>query len=417
MTRADSRLGAGRHVRGEPLPDAARTDLVQLSTADGATVSGTLRTVPGASTVVCIMHPRQDQTHHPLVPVLLRAGCAVWTQTSRSPNNDIALVHEQALLDVAAGLVHLRDLGFERLVTLGHSGGGALYAYYHEQAALPPAQRVATTQAGRPSGLPEADLPQPDAAVFLAPHPGPGRLLMACIDPSVADEADPLSRIPELDPFDPANGFAPPPTTSAYEPEFLERYRAAQRARVARIDARAREFAADAAQARDRAGASRDPRDRHAALAPRLITVYRTDADPRTVDLSLDPNERPYGSLFGRRPDLTNYGLVGFGRLTTPDAWLSTWSGLSSHADFARCARGVGVPTLHLDLSGDQAAFPSDSRAMREAYGTEDLTCEVVRGTHFGGPISPGEPPGYRLAGDRISTWLADGFALAPQQG
>ena len=25
---------------------------------------------------------------------------------------------------------------------------------------------------------------------------------------------------------------------------------------------------------------------------PRIITVFRTDADPRTVDLSLDPSER-----------------------------------------------------------------------------------------------------------------------------
>jgi hypothetical protein len=417
MTRADDRLGAGRHVRGESVPDATRTDLVQLGTTDGATVTGTLRTVPGATTVVCIMHPRQDQTHHPLVPVLLHAGCAVWTQTSRSPNNDIALVHEQALLDVAAGLVHLRDAGFAHVATLGHSGGGALYAYYHEQAGLPPGQRTATTPAGRPTGLPDADLPPLDAALFLAPHPGPGRLLMACIDPSVADEDDPLSRVPELDAFDAANGFADPPRSSSYAPEFLERYRAAQRARVGRIDARARELAAEAAAARDRARSSGDPRDRRAALSPRLITVHRTDADPRTVDLSLDPNERPYGSLFGRRPDLTNYGLVGFGRITTPDAWLSTWSGLSSRADFVRCARGVRVPTLHLDLSGDQAAFPSDSRAMHEAYGATDLTCEVVRGTHFGGPIGPGEPPGYRLAGDRIGRWLADRFALAPPRG
>jgi hypothetical protein len=26
---------------------------------------------------------------------------------------------------------------------------------------------------------------------------------------------------------------------------------------------------------------------------PRIITVFRTDADPRTVDLSLDSSERP----------------------------------------------------------------------------------------------------------------------------
>ena len=49
--------------------------------------------------------------------------------------------------------------------------------------------------------------PIADGAVFLAPHPGQGRLLLACIDPSVADEADPLSVVPELDPFNAANGF------------------------------------------------------------------------------------------------------------------------------------------------------------------------------------------------------------------
>jgi hypothetical protein len=101
-------------VRGEQLPAATHTSLYELSTADGATVTGTLRSVPGASTVVSIMHPRQDLTHHPLVPHLLAAGAAVWTQGSRSVNNDLNLVHEQALLDAAAGLGHVRDLGFDR---------------------------------------------------------------------------------------------------------------------------------------------------------------------------------------------------------------------------------------------------------------------------------------------------------------
>ena len=161
-------------MRGEQLPAAAQTRLFELSTADGATATGTLRSVPGASTVVSIMHPRQDLTHHPLVPDLLAAGAAAWTQGSRSVNNDLNLVHEQALLDAAVGLGQLRDLGFDQLVTLGHSGGGALYAYYHLQSGSAPEQRVSTTPAGHPSGLPEAELPRPDGAVFLARTPGRG---------------------------------------------------------------------------------------------------------------------------------------------------------------------------------------------------------------------------------------------------
>jgi hypothetical protein len=34
--------------------------------------------------------------------------------------------------------------------------------------------------------------------------------------------------------------------------------------------------------------------------------VFRTDVDPHTIGLSMDSNDRPYGSLFGRRPDPTS---------------------------------------------------------------------------------------------------------------
>ena len=93
------------------------------------------------------------------------------------------------------------------------------------------------------------------------------------------------------------------------------------------------------------------------------------------------------------------------GRLTTPEAWLSTWSGLSTNADFVRCAPGVSVPTLFVELSGDQAAFPSDSHRMVAALGSEDLTHVRVRGTHFGGAITTGEPTGNELAAAEIGAW------------
>jgi len=409
-----SRLGAGRYLVPGRRPDATATSVHELATHDGAVIRGVLASVPGARTVVCLMHPRQDLTHHPLVPLLLQAGVAVWTQHSRSVNNDLNLVHEQALLDAAAGLCFLREQGFDDVVTLGHSGGGTLYAFYHEQAGLPPEQRISRTPGGRPVPLAEADMPVPDGAVFLAPHPGQGRLLLGCIDPSVADEDDPLSVVPELDPFSAANGFAEPPATSNYRAEFVELYRAAQRERVARIDARARARLAEAAEARTAWKQGGRAEDRRRSLAPRLLTVYRTDADLRTVDLSLDPSERPYGSVFGRRPDLIDYGLVGFGRLSTPEAWLSTWSGLTSNADFVRCAPGVTAPTLFIEVTGDQAAFPADARRMTDALGSTDLTSTRVRGLHFGGPLGEGEPTGNELAAHEIASWFADRVELTP---
>ncbi|MGV9711014.1 alpha/beta hydrolase [Gordonia sp. NPDC003424] len=411
MSGESDRLGAGRYIDAAAEPDAVTTSVHQLTTSDGAQISGVLRRTPGARTVVTLMHPRQDLTHHVLVPELLRFGFAVWTQGARSVNQDIALIHEQALLDVAAGQVFLRDSGFDNVVTLGHSGGGTLFAFYHQQSALAPSDRILRTPAGRPSKLDAADMPYPDGAVFMAPHPGQGRLLERLIDPSVTDEHDPLSLDPALSAFEPANGFAEPPESSSYASEFVERYRAAQAARIRRIDDQARELAEQSNAARARFTAGNDVRDRRAALAPRIITVYRTDADLRFVDPSLDPNDRPYGSLFGRRPDLTDYGLVGFGRLSTPDAWLSTWSANTSNADFLRCATGVVTPTLFVELTGDAACFPADACAMVDAFGARDKHHVRVAGTHFGGPIAPGEPTGAELAAAHIGPWLAERFS------
>ena len=410
--RTDDRVGAGRYIAPASAPESTTTSVHQLTASDGASVSGVLRTVPGATTVVALMHPRQDLTHHVLVPELLARGHAVWTQGTRSTNNDVALLHEQALLDVAAGQVFLRGLDqFTSVVTLGHSGGGALFAFYHQQAALRPTDRLTDTPSGRPVDLAGTDMPTPDGAVFMAPHPGQGELLARLIDPSVTDEADPLSVDPSLDPFSPHNGFRDAPDQSRYPDDFVEHYRAAQRARIHRIDDEAAQRVADADAARARYSRSRDPADRRETIAPRLLTVYRTDADLRFTDLRLSPNRRPYGSLFGKRPDLTNYGLVGFARTLTPEAWMSTWSATTSRAGLVRCAPGVSVPTMFVELSGDQACFPEDARAAVDAFGCDDITHVTVDGTHFGGPLSPDGPTGATLAGDEIGRWLSDRFA------
>ena len=406
----EERLGAGRYQPPAELPAQTRTTAHELTTHDGAAVAGLLRTVPGATSVVFLMHPRQDFSHHVLVPELLRHGFAVWTQGARSLGNDLSLLHEQALLDMAAGQVFLRRQGFESVVNVGHSGGAALAAFYLQQAGKAPGERLTTTPGGRPVPLAEADLPMPDGLMLMAPHPGQGALLLRMIDPSVVDEDDPLSVDPALDPYDLANGFVAPPESSTYPAEFVERYRAAQLARIRRIDAVALDRVEAARAARKRYGAGSDPVDRRAALASGVLVVHRTDADLRGVDLSLDPNDRPYGSLFGSRPDLTNYGVVGFGRLTTPEAWLSTWSATATRADLTACAPDVHVPTLLVELTGDQACFPDDATRFAALIGHPDVTHVRVPGKHFGAPLRAGMTAGSTLAGNRMSHWLGERF-------
>jgi hypothetical protein len=249
-------------------------------------------------------------------------------------------------------------------------------------------------------------MPAPDGLALVAPHPGQGRLLLAAIDASVAAESDPLSTIPDLDPFDPANGFAG--SGSHYPTEFVERYRAAQRERVARIDDRARELNAQRIAARKRFKSAEDSSeiDRRASVQTPIITTHRTDADLRCMDLSLDPSERPYGSVISSKPEMSNFGLGGFGRLATPDAWLSTWSGLSSNASLERCLPGVSVPTLLVQYTGDCSVFPGDVAAALNALAATDVTHVQVRCDHFGGSLAPGEPSGIPATVEHLVEWV-----------
>ncbi|QSE85537.1 hypothetical protein [Rhodococcus koreensis] len=61
---------------------------------------------------------------HVLVSEFLACGCVVWTQGARTTGNDLTLLHERALLDMAAGHVILRQHGFDAVVAGGRAGGG-----------------------------------------------------------------------------------------------------------------------------------------------------------------------------------------------------------------------------------------------------------------------------------------------------
>lgn len=401
------------------LPLGTTTRNVVLRTADGAATSGSLY-VPGSTdTVVCIMHPREFMACHYLIPDIVGAGFAAWTQAPRSVGNDMRLEHEFALYDVAAGMQFLRDAGFKRIVMLGNSGGSGLYALYVQQSNLDPAQRIERTPGGRPTKLASLDMPPVHGVVFVAPHPGQGALLQTCIDPSVTNEHDALSVDPSLDPFDTANGYVHrqpgEAARSRYDADFVTRYRAAQRARVARLDATARDLIAARQGARERlkrevGAASTDARLRRMAAHTPLMTIWRTDADLRCFDLTLDPSDRRYGSLWGSDPFTSNYGSVGFGRVCSPEAWLSTWSGLSSNALLSKTAAAIVQPTLLIEYTGDQACFPSVIDDIYASLGATLKSHRRVRGDHHGRALADGEEAGRYIAGRLLQDWLRETF-------
>jgi hypothetical protein len=392
-------------------PAGSSSQVLSLVSEDRANSHGVLWLPPGPrpKTVLTLMHPRADFHRHYVVPALLDAGYAVWCQNSRWVGNDSMLIHETVLFDVAAGMRKLREIGFEHVIPVGNSGGGSLYTFYISQAHAAPGQRITRTPAGDPVALDKAEMPAIDAMVYLAAHPGEGLFLLEAIDPSVVDENDPVAADSRIDMYSPANGFREAPEPTTYDAAFVRFYRDAQRARIERIDSHARALVARRRDARRRA--MEHPHEAtpwREAIAVQFLRVYRTEADPRYVDLSLDPSKRDYGSLWTHRPDLFNYGPFGFARMVTPEAWLSTWSGLSSNAQIPARAAMVTVPAFVVNYSGDNGIFREDAAQIFDSIGSPDKRSIEVDGDHYGFPLAGSDRWGRDDASAAIVDWLRE---------
>lgn len=374
MQDLDVHLG-GRRPFGTgfwPLPeDDPGMDIpresVRIVTPDGALVRGLLWTPPGGrpwKTAVILTHPRGDFSVHYACPLLAAAGYAVLGFATRYLNNDTDCLHENCIVDVKAAYDEMKLRGAEAVVLLGNSGGGSLMA------------------------MAQAELGIGDGWVGLAAHPGEGMFMNQVIDPSVADESDPFSPIPELDMYNPDNGWRPWPEPCSYNRDWLATYRAAQVARVARIDATAKQSIADAADAAGRLKAvdrGSDParwRDLRArSVFSKYLVIYRTLADPAYLDLSIDPDDRPMGSLFAFPDPLdANYGRGGLARSMTARGWLSTWSGLSSHAKLADTMPRVKVPTILVHPTADTEIRIWQAKEIVASSGAEDQTYVEMKG-------------------------------------
>jgi hypothetical protein len=394
------------------VPPDMKSTVCPLQTADGAQITGYLHALGGERVAAMIMHPRELLATHYLVPDLLDAKCAVWVQGPRTVGNDLRLEHEVALLDVAAGMSFLRSAGFEKIVMLGNSGGAGLFAFYNQQSLLEASQRIRKTPGGRPVKLAEAQLPVADGFIFIAPHPGQGKLLANCIDASLTDESNPLSVDSTLDPFSSKNGYKPYPSITSYSPGFVRRYTQAQHERVKRIDEFAQTSISQRLMARERSKAGSSPDDAWRGALNSIFLVWRTDADLRCFDLTLDPSARRWGTVWGADPISSNVGSIGFGRVCTPESWLSTWSGNLSNATFERCGDSLKQPVLMIYYTGDNTVFPTDADAIFASIGSQDKTRHDVRGNHHGHPLGEGEPIGQEVAGRLVAKWLDSRFAM-----
>jgi pimeloyl-ACP methyl ester carboxylesterase len=406
----------------DKLPASTTVENIPILAEDRGESHGVLYSRGGEKTVVCMMHPRGDMSRHYAIPYLLEAGYAAFGQAGRWVNNDVGLIHEMLINDVAASMKELKRRGYEKVVLLGNSGGGALYTFYQSQAVTPPPGRLTTTAAGDPYDLNKFEMPEADGIVQLATHLGQGVLMLGCIDPSVVREDKPLSLDPKLDMFNPDNGYREPDASSSYSKDWLSEYRIAQRGRVQRLDAIARSFIdvqrhhqqEMANEHFDSLSLKQKQFVWRRAFVGRFMEIHRTEANPAYCDLSIHKSERDYGSFFSPRPDIFNSIEAGFGKLHTPRAWLSTWSGLSSRAATLECIPKIKQPTLVISYTSDNVVWIPDLEAIHAASGAADKQMHYVDGDHLGLP--PKCKPAARGRDDAmkiVTTWLRERFPAA----
>ncbi len=215
-------------AQAQPVPEGLRASYIAFGTRDG---EGLLYEPARGATkpriALVFAHPSNNTFNDPVARELARRGYRILALNR--PGGDERLDAIAPL--IGKGVAWLRTQpGVEKVVLVGHSGGGPLMAFY---------QNVAENGVAACSG-PEKiiacriellkDLPRADGIALLDPTLGAYHQ-MTSIDPAVRDGG----RDAALDMFDPANGYDATTGKASYSAAFQQRYLAAQAAHGAAL--------------------------------------------------------------------------------------------------------------------------------------------------------------------------------------
>ncbi|WP_240704871.1 alpha/beta hydrolase [Croceicoccus sediminis] len=334
-----------------------------------------------SKTLIMYMHPASMVNHLPLPSELVGMGFHVLTAGSRYNRNEAALIMENVVRDYGAYVRHMKEeMGYEKVVVAGWSGGGSLTAFYQAMAENP---TVTQTPAGDPVDL--SGLIPGDAMIFHAAHLSRAEILRDFIDPSVIDEHNPAIRDHELDLYSPRNPNQPP-----YSADYLEYFRKSQLARMRRRTALAKETL-DLI----RTGTTDE--------IERCMVTHRTLANPLFLDATIDPNDRRINWCFMGDPKTANSSPAGVGRFSNTRAWLSQWSIDDTNAHAEKHAPNISIPMLAIENSADDAIPGTHTTRFFNAYGGKDKTYKLMKGANH---YYVGQPQELADALDLIHGWL-----------
>ena len=324
-------------------------------------------------------HYNVDFSEHYLGEYMAARGYGFLGWNTRFRGLEHFFLLEHALIDIGEGLKWLREeAGVEKIVILGNSGGGSLMAAYQSQA------KGVTMQATPGLELPGAlELIEPaDLYISLCAHGGRPEVLTEWFDPSITDETDPTSIDPALNMYDESN---PRP----YSPEFIEKYRAAQVARNHRIT--------------DWCFEELERLASH-GMTDRAFNMYRTWADLRLMDPTIDPNQRRPQWCYAGDPKAANFAPRGIGLTNTIRTWLSMWSLRESYCRGIPHLQRIDEPALVIQSDADTGVFPRDAQLIYDSLASTDKQLKMVGGDHY--LIEPDDA--RDKAADIIADWLSE---------
>ena len=177
---------------------------------------------------VLVIHSDEDFLAHSAGSGLAKRGYRVLCANTSNRNDPL----DEKLLDVDVAVRYLRQsLGARKVITLGHSGGATLMSAYQNaaengvQVFQGPEKLIKCANLG--------ELLPADGVMLLDSNYGNGVMTLLSLDPAVTAEDSGKNLDPELDLFDPANGYDPKGST--YSAEFIRKYQKAQGERNNRL--------------------------------------------------------------------------------------------------------------------------------------------------------------------------------------
>jgi hypothetical protein len=183
---------------------------------------------------ILVMHRASNFMNALACTELSKRGFLVLCMNPRSDNNEALVRWETIPLDVKAGVEFLKkQQGIAKILLWGFSGGGPTMTFYQNVAE----NGVSVCQGAKKlvqCGNELAGLPKADGLILVDAHPGNPVNGIRSINPAVTDETRPDLINPELDPFNPQNGYnAKGPST--YSEDFKKKYFRAQAERMNRL--------------------------------------------------------------------------------------------------------------------------------------------------------------------------------------